>query len=80
MASPTQYNSLQHAMQWSCQNPAIHIDTSKQPAHLVQNIDFNKVMIPTVPHRHMSGILTRCAFHEIQEHLKQSSDEEVMVV
>ena len=45
----TQYNILQHAMQWSCQNPAIHIDKTKQPAHLVPNIDFSKVMITHCP-------------------------------
>ena len=49
MAIPNQYNSLQHAMQWSCQNPPIHIDTTKQLAHLVQILDFRKVMITHCP-------------------------------
>ena len=49
MAIPTQYNSLKRDMQWSCQNLATHIDTTKQPPHLVQNIDFSKVMMTHCP-------------------------------
>ena len=79
MAIPTQYNNLQHAMQWSCQNPAIHIDTTKKPAHSVKNIDFSEVMVTHCP-PNMARILTQWAFHRVQEHPKRSSDEEVMVV
>ena len=36
--------------------------------------------IPTALQRKMVGILTQWAFHRVQEHLKRSSDEEVMTV
>ena len=74
----TQYSSLQHAMQWSCYIPAIHIDTTKQTERLVQNTEFRNVVIPNVPQKNMDGILTQWAFHRVQEHPKRSSDEEVM--
>ena len=34
--------------------------------------------LPTAIHSHISGILTQWAFHRVKEHLKRSSDEEVM--
>ena len=49
MEIPTQYNSLQYFMQWSCQNPTIHIDTTKQPTHFVKTIDFQHVYDHLIP-------------------------------
>ena len=42
------------------------------------NYPFRPDSVPTVLHRNMAGILTQWAFHRVQEHPKQSSDEEVM--
>ena len=39
---------------------------------------FQPAPITTALHRHMNGILTQWDFHRVQEHPKQSSDEEVM--
>ena len=35
---------------------------------------------PISLHRHMDRLLTQCVFHRFQEHLKRSSDEEVIIV
>ena len=36
------HSSLQHAMQWSCYILAIHLNKTMQPAHLLQNVDFQQ--------------------------------------
>ena len=53
----------------------------KTPKNLnsMKKKSFKKIVwgvTPTVLHKYMVGILTQWDFHRVQEHLKQSSDEE----
>ena len=40
---------------------------------------FQKILVPTILHKHMDGLLTQLSFHRVQEHPKRSLDEEVVV-
>ena len=46
--------------------------------HLVQTPTFRKNVDTNYPHRNMARFLTQWYFHRVQEHLKRSSEEEVM--
>ena len=39
---------------------------------------FQQSLVPNTLHKHLDRIMTQWAFDRVQEHLKQSSDEEVM--
>ena len=71
MAINTPYSRTQHSMKWSCHNSAIHIDITKQPAHLVQNINFQ----PCSDHPlHSAGIWIELSLNELSIESKNTQN------